>query len=122
MGWFDGFPFQSKEDMEKEKRDFEKRVFPFGMEQRDCARAVLQQLIPHIKSDTELLFAFINSKDIYMKNDQTDEALARARQQMKKLRYFTEEDKDMILTLVQLDAAAPSLDAYPTAQDVLSRV
>ena len=122
MGWFDGFPFQSKADMEKEKRDFEKRVFPFGLEQRDHARTVLQELIPHVKSDTELLFAFINSKDIYMKDEQSEEGLLRARQQMKKLRYFTEEDKDRILTLVQLDAAAPSLENYPTAQDVLSHL
>ena len=122
MGWFDGFPFQSRADMEKEKRDFERRVFPFGLEQRDCARAVLSELFPKIKNDIELLFAFINSKDIYMQDEQTQEGLDRARHQMKKLRNLTEQDKEKILTLVVLDASAPSLEAYPTAQDVLARL
>ena len=122
MGWFDGFPFQSREDMEREKRDFERRVFPLGLAQRDAARTVLRELIPHIKSDSESLFAFISAKDIYMLNEQTDEALARARAQMKKLRYFTEEDKDKILALLLLDATATSLEEYPTAQEVLLRV
>ncbi len=122
MGWFDGFPFQSREQMDKEKRDFEKRVFPFGLAQRDCARAVLQQLVPNKKFEGEALFAFISSKDIYMQNEQSPEGLQHARKQLKRMRFFSEEDKDKILALVVLDAAAPSLEEYPTAEAVLARV
>ncbi len=103
-------------------RDFETRVFPFGLAQRDCARAVLKELIPGAKYESEVLFAFISSKDTYMLGDQSPEGLQQARQRMKKLRFFSEADKDKILALVVLDAAAPGLEEYPTAQDVLARV
>lgn len=121
MGLFDGFPFQSKDEVERQRQDFEKRVFPLGLKQREAARLVLRKLIPHVKNDSELLFAFISSKDVYMINEQSEKAFALARAQMKKLRYFSEEDKDKIMALLLLDVRVSSLEEYPTEEDVLKK-
>ena len=117
MGLFDGFPFKSKEDTEREKQEFQKRVFPLGMVQRDAAQSVLEELFQNPKRLREYLFAFIISKDRYTKNDMTDAAMEDVKVQLNRQKWLKENDKQLIIALMLLDCRASSLENYPTAQD-----
>lgn len=126
---FDGFPFKSFKQMEKERKRYERRIFPFGMQaQRDAAKTVLRELIPNPKvADEERLYAFISVKDLYTREVEEDDEPAdqeemetAARKQLARLRWMTEEDKVAIFTLVRLECRITSLEEYPTAQDVLA--
>lgn len=118
MGWFDGWPFKSGEKMQKEQQEFEKRVFPFGMEQRDKAQAVLQQLSTGKQSIQEMMFAFIHAKDNYTQEEDADKALARSNAVLDKLRWRKPQDRQLVQALLLLDLSAPSLEEYPTAEQV----
>ena len=118
MGLFDGFPFKSKEETEREKQEFQKRVFPLGMVQRDAAQRVLEELFQDPKRLREYLFAFIVSKDRYTMQDMTDEAMEDVQVQLKRQKWLKEDDKRLIVALLLLDCRATSLESYPTAQEV----
>lgn len=120
MGLFDGWPFKSKEQMEREKQEFEERVFPFGAPQREACMQVLQQLL-HGKrlKDSDRMFTFILAKDRYMLDKKTDEALETAREKIAGMRWVPAEEIDLLLALVRLDAEVEDLASYPTAEDVL---
>ena len=120
MGWFDGWPFKSKEESEQERVAFEKRVFPFGEAQRECCKAVLEQIITAKKMrDTDKMFAFILAKDRFAKGEQSEESMEAARRELSKMRWMPPEQMELLLALVRLDARLPSLEDYPTAEDVL---
>ena len=119
MGWFDGWPFKSKEQQEKEERDFQKRVFPFGMEQRDAALAVLKEGTTSKLKDSEKLFAFICAKDACLLNGgEAEDGLQKAEATLDKQKWIPKEDRCFILTFMRLEIRATSLEDYPTAEDV----
>lgn len=118
MGLFDGFPFKSKEQAQREQKDFEKRVFPFGLEQREAARAVLAAVIPGQKHDNERLFAFISAKDNYILDEMSEEALNKSRAKLATMKWLSAEEIELVLALVRLDSAIQSLEDYPTPQQV----
>lgn len=120
MGWFDGWPFKSKEQMDKEAKDFQERVFPFGPTQKDAALAVLQQGVKGKRvKDEEKLFAYICAKDACLLNGgELEGGLQAAETTLNKQKWIPEEDRRFILTFVRLEIRAPSLEEYPTAEDV----
>lgn len=118
MGWFDGFPFKSREQMARERQEFEDRVFPLGMEQRDYALRILQELLPKKLPDEEKLFAFISSKDTYKSNKDPEKGLQLARTALLRQRHLTEEGVAAVLALVRLDDQAQSLAEYPSVEAV----
>ena len=122
MGLFEGWPFKSKEQSERESREFKERVFPFGETQRESARSVLRQIVSPKMRDTEMLFAFLSAKDRYILDEKSPKSLEDSRNRLKKQGFAKERDIDLILALVQLDSISASLDSYPTAEDVLDFV
>lgn len=119
MGLFDGFPFASREQQEKDRAAFEKRVFPLGLAQRDKAREVLQQLLAGKRTrDTDRLFAYITAKDSYTQQQDPANALAAAQDTLKKQKWLTDESRRTMLALVLLEADTQTLENYPTADDV----
>lgn len=121
MGLFSGFPFQSREDMEKEKQEFLSRVFPLGLEQRDAAQKVLEELLPQKKHHREYLFVFISAKDRYTSSDRSEAVLEKAVNQAGPRKWLTQRDKNIISTLVRMDVDVTSLEEYPTPQQVLQQ-
>jgi hypothetical protein len=114
MGWFDGFPFVSAEQRKRNQQDFERRIFPFGLEaHRAAAKGLLSQIITAPLSEEERLFAYIMAKDKYLLNDRGEAGLQAARKQLATLRWLNERDRELLLAMVRLEAEAPSLDAYP---------
>ena len=119
MGLFDGFPFTSKEERERRRKDFEKRVVPFGAEeQRAKLQETLKELFPKIDI-TDATFAFFNAKDAYTIKETKEEGLLAARQRLQKVRWVDGRTMAIMLRFVELENEVTSLDEYPTAQDVL---
>lgn len=120
MGWFDGFPFKSKEQMEKEERDFEKRLFPLGIEQRDAVAAVLCKIIPAGKEakNKENLYAFISAKDKYTSCDDIQDAQKAAYGELQRQRWLKEKDRLMILAFVELEAKISDLEQMPDTEAI----
>ena len=120
MGWFDGFPFVSKEERERRARDFEKRIAPFGIdEQRDKLKATLVELFPE-NDYRDLLFAYYDAKDAYTSKEISEEGKAAARFRLRKARWVDSRKEKIILRLIELEVALTSLDEFPTAKDVLA--
>ena len=119
MGWFDGFPFTSKEERERRRKEFEKRVVPFGVEaQREKLKTLLKELFPKIDS-TDAVFSFFDAKDAYTKKETKEEGIVAARQKLRKTRWIDGRTEAIMLRLVELENEITSLDEFPTAADVL---
>ena len=124
MGWLSGFPFKTQKQVEREKKDFEKRVFPLGVEeQRQAALAVLRGYMRPKLRDEEILFAFIAAKDAYLQGleDEADPAAA-ALQFMDRQKRLAPGERQLILALVELEKDVTSLENYPTAKQVCAAV
>lgn len=121
MGWFDGFPFKSREQMKKEQQEFEKTVFPFGMQQREVALLVLREVTSKKLPDDQKLFAFISAKDRFAKAETEEEGLAQVGKSFAKQNWLKQEDRSAIVALILLEYRIASLDDYPTAQQVRER-
>ena len=119
MAIFDGFPFTSKEERERKRRDFEKRVAPFGVEaQREKLKATLKELFPKL-NQTDLLFVFYDAKDAYTNKETLDEGRAAARQRLRRHRWVDGRTETVMLRFIELENETASLDEYPVAKDVL---
>jgi len=119
MGLFDGFPFVSKEERERRKKDFEKRVAPFGVEeQREKLKELLSELFPggDIKDS---LFAYYDAKDAYNYKEEKEDGIAAARVKLRKARWVDGRKETIILRLIEMENELTSLDDYPTADEVL---
>jgi len=119
MGWFDGFPFTSKEERERRKKDFEKRLAPFGVEdQREKQKALLKELFPKI-DQIDVLFAYYDAKDAYTKKETPEEGHVAARIKLRKARWIDGRNETIMIRLIEIELALESLDDYPTKEDVL---
>ena len=119
MGWFDGFPFVSKEERERRRKEFEKRVSPFGIEdQREKIKAVLIDLFPKV-DQMDALFTFYDSKDAYTKKETKEEGVMAARARMRRQRWINGRNETIMLRFVEMENEIESLDDFPTAADVM---
>jgi len=119
MGWFDGFPFVSKEERERRSREFQKRVAPFGVEeQREKLRVVLEELFPDL-DQTDAMFTFFNAKDAYTYKETKEEGEVAARIRLRRARWMDGQKETIMMKLLEMEMAITSLDEYPTAKDVL---
>lgn len=118
MGLFDGWPFKSKEQLERERRDFEKRVFPLGEAQRTMAAALLAELMSKKLKEDERMYAYISAKDKYTQEDEEERAMHLARQTLMQQKWLTDSDRLVALALVRLEIGIEGLDEYPTADRV----
>ena len=119
MGWFDGFPFTSKEERERRRKDFEKRVVPFGIEaQREKLGDTLKELFPDA-DPKDVMFSFFDAKDAYTYKETEEEGRAAARIKLRKNRWVNGRNEAIMLRFVELESGIKSLDDYPTAEDVM---
>jgi hypothetical protein len=120
MGLFDGFPFVSKEERERRRKDFEKRVVPFGVEeQRGKLRETMKELFPKVDT-TDAIFVFYNAKDAYTNKETKVEGEFAARQKLKNVKWVDGRAMAIILRFIELESEITSLDEFPTAEDILN--
>jgi len=119
MGWFEGFPFVSKEERERRRREFEKRIAPFGVEKQQVKqKALLAELFP--KDDQlDILFAYYDAKDAYTYKETKEEGIVAARMKLRKARNIDGRKETIMMRLIEMEIALTSLDDYPTAKEVL---
>ena len=124
MSGFGDWFHVSKEEQAQRRADMSKRVFRFGdEEQRPVVAKVLDGLFgnKHGFSDQDQLFGYISSRNAfaiaYEKDPET--ANAAACKQLRSLGWRKDERIRIMLALLDLDAKAPSLEEYPTAEQVL---
>ena len=119
MGWFDGFPFVSKEERERRRKEFEKRIAPFGVEeQREKIKATLKDLFPGV-DQTDALFTFYDAKDAYTKKETSEEGELAARARLRRQRWMSGRNEAIMLRFVEIENAIESIDDFPTAADVM---
>jgi hypothetical protein len=120
MGLLDGFPFVSKEERERRRKDFEKRVAPYGVEeQREKLTETLKELFPKV-DPMDTMFAFYDAKDAYTYKETKEEGYAAARLRLRRQRWIDGRKETIMLRFIELESEAASLDDYPTADDVLA--
>jgi hypothetical protein len=120
MGIFDGWPFHSKEEIERKNREFNERVIPLGPAQKDRALAVLKELRPpKSRNDSkELLFCYLVSKDKYLLKGKGQEGMAAMTSELDRLKFLSGEEKRLIKTLVAYDSEIIDLNYYPSAEKI----
>lgn len=115
MSYEDLFKFVSAEEREQKLLDYQRKIFPLGLPQRDAALNAIRPLMEAKKSDTDLLYVFITAKQKYL------ESAADPAQRLWKYinsQRFSDTEKKYIMALVLLDTSAESLEEYPTAEDI----
>ncbi|MDR1293099.1 MAG: hypothetical protein LBJ91_06885 [Clostridiales Family XIII bacterium] len=124
MGLLDGWPFRSKEDIERRNREFDERVIPLGPEQKDMALAVLDELKPPgSRNDSkELLFGYLVGKDKYVMKGKGDDGMAAMAVELNKLKFLSEGEKRIIKALVKYDSDIINIDYYPSAQKIRAAI
>ena len=119
MGWFEGYPFVSREERERRRKDFEKRITPFGVEdQREKLKETLGGLFPGLNM-TDAMFAFYNAKDAYTYKEDREEGYMAAKARLRKQRWIDGRNETIMLRFIELESELTSLDDYPTAEQVL---
>ncbi|MDR1495927.1 MAG: hypothetical protein LBS67_03290, partial [Clostridiales Family XIII bacterium] len=98
MGLLDGWPFRSREEMERKNREFDERVIPLGPEQKELAQNVLAKLKPpKSRNDKkELLFGYLVGKDKYVQNGKGEDGMAAMSAELKKLKFLSDEENRII--------------------------
>ena len=121
MALFEGFPFVTKEERERRRKNFEKRIAPFGVEaQREKLREALKELFPDIDI-TDAMFAFFDAKDAYTNDKETkEEAYEAARPRLRKQRWIDGRTETIMLRFIELENEITSLDEYPTKKQVMA--
>ncbi len=119
MGLFDSLAnsFKNKEQLEKDRIEYERDMFPLGVEPTKVK--ILEALRPFFKpktSDMEILFPFLTAKQEYKRQDASLEQIVKST----KKNAFKIEDEQIkaILALVLLEQNVAALDDYPTADAV----
>ncbi|MDR2163945.1 MAG: hypothetical protein LBO70_08475 [Clostridiales Family XIII bacterium] len=124
MGLLDGWPFRSREEIEKRNREFDERVMPLGGDQKDQAMAVLGELKPKgSRNDTkELLFAYLVSKDKYIQNGKGEDGMNAMSLELNRLKFLSDYEKRVVKALVKYDSEIINLDYYPSAEKIRAAI
>lgn len=115
MGWFDGFPFKSKVQIEKERKDFQNKVLPLGIPQREKVRELLQEVMNPKLKDDEALFTYLCAKEAFVEQEDDEQGGKAALHSIHKQKWVSAEDKKKILALILLEKGIETLEEYPTA-------
>ena len=119
MGWFDGFPFVSKDERERRRKDFEKRIAPFGIdEQRKKLAATLKGLFPDV-DQMDAMFTFFDAKDAFTSKDDKAAGEVAARARLRRQRWVNGRTEAIMLRFVEMECEVESLEDYPSAEDVM---
>ena len=102
--------FTSAEERRRREKEYQNKIFPLGMGQRDLALAALRPNIRVKISDAEVLYAFVVAKQHYL---DADGDISAAETYLNKTGIFIEPEKRIIMKLIKLDAAVTDLDDYP---------
>ncbi|MCL2493183.1 MAG: hypothetical protein FWF33_03955 [Clostridiales bacterium] len=119
--WFSGV---SKEERERRQREMAARVYPLGEAvQRPLVENLLTELFGDIKRFDlrECVFGYIAGKNMYIQQGRGGDGAAKAAAHLKKIGWRDPKRLGLLLAMIELDDAATSPEAYPTAGQVRER-
>ena len=117
------FRWDTKEEREKEKADYEKRIYPLGQTQKDMDRAILQAVIQTKSADQERMFLLCSVRDWHLEYEEDMQTLMKANRKSKTWRivnHISEQDKACIIVLAVRGLHTP-LESYPDAESILAQ-
>lgn len=120
MGFLDEWPFKSQAKRNEENDAFMRRCLPLGMEQRDMLAKLLSPLIKAKMSREEKLFAYLVAKEIFLKGEGSEGAVAQVYDKLRQLRFKDAGDRRVIVALLRLDARLTDLASFPAPEAVLA--
>jgi hypothetical protein len=124
MGLLDGWPFRSREEIERRNREFDERVMPLGGGQKDRALSILEELKPQGSRNDgkELLFGYLIGKDKYVQKGKGESGMEAMSAELNKLKFLSDEEKRVIRALVKYDSEIINIDYYPTAEKIRAAI
>ena len=122
LGEFRLFQFKSKEQREKEQKEYAAWAFPFGDLQKTNLTALLAELKPK-ESGQILMFSFLTCKELYKNNvDDPDTREAVIRKVLSSAKRYKQiikgSDMSMYLAVVLADDEIDEMCEYPSADEI----
>jgi len=125
LGEFKLFNFKSKQQREKEEREYAAWAFPYGDTQREKLAELMHELRPKEPSQM-MMFSFLTCKELYKnqfeETKSRDDAIGRflgAAKNYKQL--IRRDDLCMYLAVVLADADIDEQIEYPGADEIRAR-
>jgi hypothetical protein len=119
--WFNGWPFKSKEQREREDDAYRAQMFPLGVDTEMAAvKEVLSQLFSGEKKyDPEItLFMFLSSKQVYLDAQSSAAGKALVKDRLAQIGRWTGERAELMAAFVSLECRARSMEEFPTEEAV----
>lgn len=111
---FDDFG-KSKDQLRQEQEEYERSVFPYGSLQKENVRSLLSQIHEKKLDQIDLMIAFIEGKQKYLRDPDTAAVFSLIRQKRVKL---TSEQIRELVALVLLDAKCTGPENLPRLEQV----
>jgi len=126
FGEFKMFQFKSRQQREREEREYAAWAFPHGDLQKENLTKLMSEIRPK-ESSKMLLFSFLSCKEIYKEklevSGSREEAIEKFLDSAKNYRQlFKKTDLTMYLALVLADAETDERCEYPPADEIRARI
>lgn len=121
MGFLDQWPFKNRQKQQEEEDAYERMCFPLGPGQREKLQAALAALVKARMSREEKMFAYLVAKEIFLKGEGGEGAVAQVDNRLRQLRLKDAGDRRVIIALLRLDTALTDLADFPSPEAVLAR-
>ena len=122
LGEFKLFQYKSKDQREKEQKEYAAWAFPYGELQKTNLTALLTELRPK-ESEQILMFSFLTCKEIYKNaaenTESREEIIRKALSSAKRYKQIMKNaDLSMYLAVVLADADIDEMCEYPSADEI----
>ena len=101
---------KTKEQKQKESKDYFNKVFPHGEVHRDTVKEVIERLFPNHK-DSNLFFSYIVIKELHLEEEADEERINnKTERELKKVRpKLKGEEQILLMILLSIDLQSPHL-------------
>ena len=112
---------KSKEEKQKESKDYRNKVFPHGDVHRDTIEALIKTLFPDYQ-DFNVFFTYIVIKEIHLCSEAKEEKISRdTERELKKVRpKLKDQEKLLLMILLSIDLQSTELLSYDTYLELVN--
>jgi len=117
IGWIQ---YRSKEEIERQQEEYEKKIFPLGSAQKEVICSRIRDLFQTERlNENELLYCFLVLKEVFLIKDEK-----RRKREYRKWYYsavtkrLSEKEKAMMIALVNADIGCEDLDQYKDSDTI----
>ena len=117
MGIESWFTFESKEERERKRREYENKIFPFGERQKQHISDLLEQHVASKRSPlTDCLFMYVSCRQLLADEAGEDSFRSWAKSSIGK--HMSAQDREYIRALAELDFRTSAEDRFVTHDEV----